>query len=238
MKPEEIKLDDWQRIFIGEVPPAFFIEVVIRTIFFFLLLVISMRLFGKRMSAQLNRVEMVALFSLAAAVGVPLQAPDRGIIPAVIIAVIVVLVGRLVALLAFSNERLEARIEDRLTILINDGVVDLKKLEGTVMTTQRVFAQLRSYGIRHLGEVKRFYLEANGSFTIVKEKHAGSGLCILPAFDGEFKNEQLTTAELVCTTCAIKGIKVMMKHLVLIAMELFGSILLFSKCFSEVSTLL
>lgn len=201
MRPEEIRWNDWQRILFGEVPSQFFLEVIIRTVIVFLLLVVSMRLLGKRMAAQLNRIEMVALFTLAAAIGVPLQTPDRGLIPAFIIAIVVILVGRQVAAFAYRNESFEARVEDRLTILANDGVLDLKKLEGTVMSKERVFAQLRSEGIRHLGEVKRFYLEANGSFSIVKEEHPGYGLSIIPSNDEEFLSQQKISNEEVCCTC-------------------------------------
>lgn len=204
MKPEEIKFSDWGRILFGEVPPAFFLEVVIRTVIIFLLLVMSMRLFGRRMAAQLNRVEMVALFSLAAAIGVPLQTPDKGILPPVIIAIVVILVGRLVASIAFGNERLEGKIEDRLTILLNDGVVDLTKMNGTKLTRELLNAQLRREGIRHLGEVKRLYLEANGSFSVVKEPKPSFGLCILPASDQEFIREQNQCEEQVCRTCGKK----------------------------------
>src|SRR6059058_3167864 len=103
MKPDEIKFGDWMRVLFGETPPEFFIELVIRSFFIFLLLVVSMRFLGRRMAAQLNRIEMIALFALAAAIGVPLQAPDRGLLPAVIIAVIVVGIGRLIAALACRN---------------------------------------------------------------------------------------------------------------------------------------
>jgi len=204
MKPEEIRFSDWGRILFGEVPPSFFIEVVIRTIIVFLLLIISMRLFGRRMSAQINRVEMVALFSLAAAIGVPLQTPDRGILPAIIIAIVVVLIGRMVAAIAFGNERMEARIEDRLTILANDGMVDMKKMEGTKLTLERLYAQLRKEGVRHMGEVRRLYLEANGSFSIVKEQNPSWGLCILPHNDPDFISEQSKCDEEVCTRCGKK----------------------------------
>jgi uncharacterized membrane protein YcaP (DUF421 family) len=67
MKPEEINLDDWSRILIGEVPAEFFIEVLIRMTFFYLFLLVSMRLIGKRMNSQLTRNELAALVSLAAA---------------------------------------------------------------------------------------------------------------------------------------------------------------------------
>jgi uncharacterized membrane protein YcaP (DUF421 family) len=204
MKADEIKFSDWARILFGEVPPSFFLEVIIRTVIIFLLLIISMRLFGKRMAAQINRIEMVALFSLAAAIGVPLQTPDRGLLPAVVIAIVVVLVGRLFAAIAFRNERHESVIEDSLTILANDGVLDPKKFKGTTLTKERVFAQLRSSSVRHLGEVKRLYLEANGSFSMVREQHPSYGLSVLPSEDPEFSDEQTVCGEKVCCTCGKK----------------------------------
>jgi len=121
MKSDEIKLGDWLRVLFGETPPQFFIELVIRSFFIFLLLLVSMRLLGRRMAGQLNRIEMIALFSLAAAIGVPLQAPDRGLLPAVVIAVIVVAIGRLVAARAFRSQKFESVVEDDYTTLILDG---------------------------------------------------------------------------------------------------------------------
>lgn len=112
MKSEDIKLSDWSRILFGEAPPEFFIEIIIRTLFVFLILILSMRLFGRRMAAQINRIEMISMFSLAAAIGVPLQAPDRGLLPAVVIAIIVVSIGRLITTIAFGNQKFESSVED------------------------------------------------------------------------------------------------------------------------------
>jgi hypothetical protein len=86
MKKEDIHLGDWQRMFFGEVPGGFYWEVVLRIAVIYLILMVSMRLMGKRTASQLSRNEMIALVSLSAAIGVPLQAPDRGILAAVIIA--------------------------------------------------------------------------------------------------------------------------------------------------------
>ncbi|MCW3114864.1 MAG: hypothetical protein JWR18_3260 [Segetibacter sp.] len=201
---KDIKITDWQRILFGQVPPEFFIELLIRTTIFFLLLVFSMHFFGKRMAAQINRIEVVALFTLAAAIGVPLETADMGILPAFVIAGVVVGVGRLLATIAFRNERTEAAIEDSLTILANDGVLDLKKMGGTLVTVDRLFAELRSKGYRHLGEVKRVYIEANGSFSLVKEENPDCGLCILPGYDREFSEAQPDAGEKVCWGCGKK----------------------------------
>lgn len=204
MKPDEIRLNDWLRILFGEVPPSFFIEVIIRTVFIFLLLIISMRLLGRRMSAQINRIEMVALFTLAAAIGVPLQAPDRGLLPAFVIAVLVVLVGRLVVTLAFKHKSFESKVEDDVDILISNGVLNLQKVLRTRLNVKGIFAELRSEGVRHLGEVKRFYFEASGSFTLVKEENPACGLSVLPPDDHDFINEQTQCDEQVCGNCGQK----------------------------------
>jgi uncharacterized membrane protein YcaP (DUF421 family) len=204
MKPDEIKLNDWMRIFFGTTPPAFFIELVIRTFIIFLILLISMRLLGRRMAAQLNRIEMIALFSLAAAVGVPLQAPDRGLLPAVIIAIVVVVIGRLVVSLAFKSQKFESVAEGDYTTLVLDGTVLMHKLKMTRLTIERLFAQLRGEGIRHLGEVKRLYFEANGSFTLIRAEKPMPGLVIIPGFDRELLETQKQAEELVCQKCGHK----------------------------------
>ena len=130
MKPEEIRFGDWACVFMSEVPPAFLLELVFRLVFIFLLLVISMRILRIRMAAQLNRIEMIALFSLAAAIGVSLQAPDRGLLPAVVIAIVVVVIGKLVVNGAFRSERFEQIAEDDYAILIKDGVLQMKSLKS------------------------------------------------------------------------------------------------------------
>jgi len=94
MKPEEIKFGDWMRVFVGEVPASFYLEIIIRMAVVYALLIVSMRLLGKRMASQLTRNELAAMVSLAAAIGVPILAPDRGILPAIIIAIVVIAVTR------------------------------------------------------------------------------------------------------------------------------------------------
>jgi uncharacterized membrane protein YcaP (DUF421 family) len=201
MNSEDIKLSDWTRILLGDTPPAFFIEVVIRSFFIFFLLLVSMRLMGKRMAAQLSRIEMIALFSLAAAIGVPLQAPDRGLLPAVVIAAVVILIGRLVSVWAFRSQKFEAMAEDEYTTVVLDGEILMHKLKMTRLTVERLYSQLRSEGVKQLGEVKRFYFEANGSFTLIREEKPKPGLVIIPGFDRELLEAQKQTNAKVCQKC-------------------------------------
>src|SRR4051812_17541093 len=107
MKPEEIHLTDWLRIVLGEVPWSFLLEVAIRIVFLYILILVSMRLLGSRMAGQVSRNEMAALVSLAATVGIPMQSPDRGLLPALVVALTVVGISRWVAYRAYRNKRFE-----------------------------------------------------------------------------------------------------------------------------------
>lgn len=90
MNSTDAELWDWMRILLGGVPWIFLIEVIIRVVILYLLLVVSMRIMGKRMSAIISRNEMIAMVSLAAAVGLPMQEPSNGLLPPIIIAVVVI----------------------------------------------------------------------------------------------------------------------------------------------------
>lgn len=80
MQPQDIHFSDWQRILFGEVPITYLFELLIRAIAVYFILMVSIRAMGKRMSSQLSRNELAALVSLAAAVGIPMMAPERGVL--------------------------------------------------------------------------------------------------------------------------------------------------------------
>ncbi|MCF0057061.1 DUF421 domain-containing protein [Dyadobacter sp. CY356] len=202
MKSEDIQLSDWQRILLGDVPGSFFIEVIFRTLIVYMILMVSMRLMGKRMEAALGRNEMISMVSLAAAIGIPLQSPDRGLLPALIIAVVVVLTQHFIAKKSMESEKFEEITQDNIGALVEDGRLNLAIMEATRITRERVFGQLRFKEVNHLGEVKRLYLEANGKFTFIENTKPVAGLSIIPTWDCEFKMRiSKDSNELACNHC-------------------------------------
>jgi uncharacterized membrane protein YcaP (DUF421 family) len=201
MKPEDVKLWDWERLFLGEVPPAFILEVVVRMALVYVILMVSMRILGKRMSAQFTRNELAALVSLAAAIGVPILAPDRGVLPAVVIAIVVVTISKVVAQMSAKNEKVEKVTQGTIDTLVSDGVMDFEAMRRTRISKERIMAQLRSENLLQMGEVKRLYLEANGSFTLIKNEEPYHGLAVIPEGDPEFLQLLRLNRQLVCHEC-------------------------------------
>jgi uncharacterized membrane protein YcaP (DUF421 family) len=208
MKEYEITITDIQRILFGQVTGYFYIEAIFRILIIYLILVMSMRLMGKRLSSQMSRNEMAAISSLAAAIGIPLMNPDRGILPAVIIAIIIIIFQVLVARKAAANRRFEALTQDRLEVVAEDGKLNPKVMLHTRVSRDRVFAQLRSANITHLGMVNRLYFEASGNFTVVQASEPKPGLSILPEWDKELISDLLSpVATQICYHCGEENSK-------------------------------
>lgn len=75
MKKEDIQPWDWQRIFLGEAPPEFLVEILIRTLIIYIALMIIVRLMGKRMGGQLTISELAVMVTLGAIVAPAMQIP-------------------------------------------------------------------------------------------------------------------------------------------------------------------
>ena len=83
MKKEEIQLWDWYRIMISNAPVEFMFKVFIRTVLIYLVLLVVMRLLGKRLNTHVSLLDMAIMVTLGAIISPGMQLPDRGVVPTV-----------------------------------------------------------------------------------------------------------------------------------------------------------
>lgn len=204
MDKDDIKLSDWGRIFLGDVPPEFIIEVIIRMTFIYAIIVVSLRLLGRRMESMLSRGEMVTLVTLGASVGVAIHTPERGLLPSVTVIIIIISLQALQSYITSRNSKAEKVLLDEIASLVEDGRLVIKEMKKSRITRERLFAALRLKGIINLGTIQRVYFEAKGIFSIItyidgKER---PGLCLLPESDLDFRNELKYEEQFIaCKNC-------------------------------------
>jgi uncharacterized membrane protein YcaP (DUF421 family) len=203
MKKYEIHIDDWQRILLGQTPPIFLLEVFIRTVIIYIVLLFILRWLGKRMSGQLTILELSIMLTLGAIVSVGMQMPERGIAMTVVVLFCTLFFQRTVSQLGIKNARLEELAYGKMSLLVKDGVLQLEEMSKCRISQQQLFAQLRNNGIFHLGNVQRVYLEACGLFSIVKTKNEQPGLSILPQGDNITLKVMQANDEMVCGHCGL-----------------------------------
>lgn len=202
MRPDEIHLTDIHRLLFGQAPIAFMIEVGVRSVITYVILLIATRLMGKRVAGQMTVLELTIVVTLGAAIGVPLQAPDRGMLPAVLILAIAILYQRGLNLWSFRNRKAEVRIQGDVSTLVRDGCLDVAEMRRTVISRDRLFVVLRQRGLIHLGQVKRAYLESDGRFSIYVDDDPPPGLCVMPDADICGIEDQLASyGDYACRRC-------------------------------------
>jgi len=204
MDKEDIKLTDWGRIFLGEVPPEFILEVIIRILFIYIVLVVSLRLLGRRMEAMLSRGEMVTLVTLGASVGVAIHTPERGLLPSVTVILIIISLQALQAYITSRNSKAERMLLDQISTLVENGRLMISEMKKSRITHERLFAAIRLKGIINLGLIQRVYFESKGVFSIVtySDENERPGLCLLPETDPDFRNEVNYDENLIaCRNC-------------------------------------
>src|SRR5947209_9600499 len=91
MHENSFNLYNWRRIVFGDAPPQFLAEIFFRSILMYIVLLLTLRLLGKRMNAQLSIMELTVMISLGAIVSLPMQSPVRGVLNGAILLLLILL---------------------------------------------------------------------------------------------------------------------------------------------------
>jgi uncharacterized membrane protein YcaP (DUF421 family) len=203
MKKEEVKAWDWERILLGQTPVEFLLEVFIRTLFVYLLLLIILRLLGKRMDGQLTLTEMAVMITFGAIISVPMQLPDKGMLGGVIALFYVLIFQRGLNWLNVKSKTIEDITQGTASVLVKNGLLQLDEMRKASISKQHLFIALRGDKIYNLGKVKRVYFEACGMINAYLEDEDKPGLPILPSDEMNFilEHTRVDKSNVACRNC-------------------------------------
>lgn len=171
--------------------PLPIIEKLLRPVIIYLVLVVLLRLFGKRELAQLNPFDLVVLLSLSNTVQNAIIGDDNSVTGGIIGAVGLLGINWLVVRTLFRSPRFTRLIEGGSTVLVRDGRIDEHALRRESFTREELMEVIHRQGFETLAEVKCCELEPNGMFYIEAmepsrdEKHHGELLARFDAMSAE-----------------------------------------------------
>src|SRR6202050_3333003 len=109
--------------------PLPILEKLLRPVVVYLVLVLLLRLFGKRELAQLNPFDLVVLLSLSNTVQNAIIGDDNSVTGGIIGAFGLLAINWLVVRVLFRSPRLTRALEGRATVLIRNGKLDPRAME-------------------------------------------------------------------------------------------------------------
>lgn len=175
---------DLKRMLLGDDPPLFLLEILVRTVVIYLYSLLLIRWLGGRAIGQLSVVELLLVIALGSAVGDAMFYPEVPLLHALLVITLVVLANKVLDTLMDRNEHVEDLIDGHPMVAVRDGVVDAKFLKSGKLSRDELLQELRKHGVRNLMEVDRAYLERDGVVTVFKgDTQRPSGLRIEPPFE-------------------------------------------------------
>ena len=141
----------------------------IRTIILYIIVLIVMRLMGKREIGQLQPFELAISIMIADLAAVPMS--DTGIpITNGIIPILGLLVMHLlISLINLKSFKARELICGRPTILIYRGKIDEKALKKERFTINELEERLRGNNVINIGDVEYAILETSGQITVIQK---------------------------------------------------------------------
>lgn len=160
----------------------------IRSIVLYLIVLIVMRLMGKREIGQLQPFELAIAIMIADLASIPMS--DIGIpISNGIIPIMGLLVMHLIiSILNLKSTRIRELICGKPTILIYQGKIDEKKLKKERFTLNELEEKLRSKNVTNLGDVEFAILETSGDVSVIQKPNKRNTIPedfnIMPDYEG------------------------------------------------------
>jgi uncharacterized membrane protein YcaP (DUF421 family) len=146
--------------------PLPILEKLLRPVIVYLVLVLLLRLFGKRELAQLNPFDLVVLLSLSNTVQNAIIGDDNSVTGGLIGAFSLLAINWLVVRVLFRSRKLTKVIEGRATVLVTNGQIDQRALQRESLTREELLDVIHRQGFEDFDQVRRCELEPNGTFYV------------------------------------------------------------------------
>lgn len=148
------------------------LQTVIRTCILYIVIILAMRLMGKRQIGDLQPSELVITILISEIAAIPIQDLDIPIIYGVLATFTLVFLEILTSLITMKSINMRKLLYGSSSVIIKDGVIDQKMLRRLRLTVPDLMEVLRNQEIFDLEQVGYAILETNGQMSVLlKAEH-------------------------------------------------------------------
>ena len=149
--------------------------VAVRTALVFLLLVVGVRLTGKRQTGEMNLHDLLIALIMANAVQNSMTKGDGRLGVALVSAGVLLLLGGLFAVLTVRRPAWEPWLVGAPTVLVQDGRVIRQHMRHQGVSDNDLMAAVRDQGVGELAGVRLAVLEVDGTISVIPREQPAPG---------------------------------------------------------------
>ena len=164
------------------------INTFIRVIILYILVLVIMRLMGKRELGQMQPFELVIAMMIADLAAVPMGDTGIPITNGIIPILALLLIQLIIAIINLKSIRGRSIICGKPSILIYRGKIDEKTMKKEKFTINELQERLRQSNVFNIGDVEYAILETSGQVTVIQKPEKRNTIPedfgILPEYEG------------------------------------------------------
>lgn len=158
-------MPDWSELFGFSVPP---LELVVRGTAMYWFLFLLFRVFMRRDAGALGIADVLLIVIIADASQNAMAGEYKSVTDGMLLVATICGWNVLLDWAAWRWRAMEKLIEPRQLILVKNGEIQYRNLRKQLMTEAELMAKLREHEVSKLRQIRRAYLESDGTVTVIK----------------------------------------------------------------------
>ncbi|MBQ2696793.1 MAG: DUF421 domain-containing protein [Clostridia bacterium] len=144
---------------------------LVRTVILYILVVLALRLMGKRQIGQLQPSELVIAMMLSELAAIPVENVGTPLLTGVIPIFTLIIAETTFSYLTLKNRKLRKFLSGSPTVLIAKGQILEKEMERLRFNIDDLMEELRSNGYPNILEIEYAIIESNGSLSVIPKSN-------------------------------------------------------------------
>ena len=146
--------------------------LLIRTLILYLLVMVAMRIMGKRQIGQLQPSELVIAIMISEVASIPMQNTGTPLISGVVPILTLIVAEVAVSFFSLKSRRIRRALTGYPSLLIKNGKIEEKELERLRFNVDDLLEELRVSGYSDITDVAYAILETGGSISVIPTAQA------------------------------------------------------------------
>ena len=138
-------------------------SIIIRTAIIYVLLLLCMRVMGKRQIGELDVSELVSTLLISEIVSIPIDDTDIPLLTAVIAVLFLLAIEIITSTVKNKSQKMKKVFEGSPTYIIDKGKLLQNSLKENRISIDELLSEMRTQGIVDISEVYYGIIEQNGS---------------------------------------------------------------------------
>lgn len=144
------------------------VSIFVRTLIIYILLMIAMKMMGKREIGELDVTELVGALLISEIAAIPIDDPDLPLLNAIIPIVFLISLEILISFIKTKCNYVKRKIEGEPSYIIYKGKIMQDTLLKNRITINEFLAEMRSQGVCDVSDIEYALIEQSGKISIIK----------------------------------------------------------------------